>query len=258
MKYTIPTFLIVISLFLFIQIIGLAINNYYLNSELPYGLKPPEVKEAASPWFFIGMIIIATAIIVLLNKLRIKLFMLLWYVLAITSCIAVSLSTILTPWAALVVALVLVLLKLKGDIFTHNIAEILTYGGVVAIFAPMLDLWSAFILLIIMSIYDYIAVFVTKHMINLAKIQQEYGILTGIVVRYKNEVAFLGGGDIAFTLLFAVAVLKQFGIASALFSIFGATILIGLLMLIGQKKKYYPAMPFVTAGSIAGLLISLI
>ncbi|MCD6576069.1 MAG: hypothetical protein J7K73_02840 [Nanoarchaeota archaeon] len=258
MKYSLETALIILSLFLVTQLVGLWVNNTYLNSELPYGLQPPKEKEI-SPWFFVGMIIIASLLFIFMSKLKFELLMKVWFFIAVTSCIAVSLGTILSEWIALIIAAVIAILKFKErDIYTHNLGEILLYGGLVALFAPMLSFWSMILLLVIMSIYDYVAVFITKHMISLAHLQEKLGIFTGLLVINKNEVAILGGGDIAFTLLFAVVVLRTFGMASALLSIFGATLFIAILMIIGKKKKYYPAMPFVTAGSILGLIISMI
>jgi presenilin-like A22 family membrane protease len=257
MKYSIPTLTAVVALFLTIQLVGLAVNNIYLSHELPYGLQPPEVNKEISPWYIVGVLITLTFAIILLKRIKMKILLKFWYFLAITTCVSVTLAAFLNPWVAAAIALVIVIIKMnEKDIYVHNLTEILTYGGVVALFAPMLDLWSGIVLLIIMSIYDYIAVFITKHMIRLAKAQQEEGIISGILVINKNEYAMLGGGDIAFTLLFAVVVLKRFGVINALFSIFGATLFVIILALIGQKKKYYPAMPFITAGSLLGLALS--
>lgn len=259
MKYSILTITIVLSLFLITQFIGLAANNIYTESELPYGLQPPSVEPKFSPWFFLSMIVIISILFFAMRRFKLEFLMKTWFFIAITICISVTLSAFIDSWIAVIVALSIVLLKFKErDIYMHNLGEILMYGGVVALFAPMLNFWAVIILLIGMSIYDYIAVFITKHMIGLAKMQEELGIFSGLVVVNKDDVAILGGGDIAFTLLFAVIVLKQFGILSALLSIYGATLFITILMIIGRKKRYYPAMPFVTAGSLLGFLISLI
>lgn len=259
MKYSIPTFLTILTLFLITQFVGLTANEIYLSSKLPYGLEPPKVEQNTSPLFFISMIVVVSVVFIVMQKLRFRILMKAWFFIAITTCIAVTLSAFIKPWIAIILSLVIVVMKMKErDIYIHNLGEILVYGGVVALFAPILNFWTALILLILMSIYDYIAVFITKHMINLAKMQGELGIFSGLMVRNKDEIAILGGGDIAFTLLFAVVVLKQFGMISALLSIYGSALFITILMIIGKKKKYYPAMPFVTAGSLLGFIISLI
>jgi presenilin-like A22 family membrane protease len=160
---------------------------------------------------------------------------------------------------AIVAAAVITLLKFKEtDIVTHNLGEILLYGGIVALFVPMLNLFAVTLLLIIMSVYDFIAVFITKHMVSLAKMQESLGIFSGIIVVNKDEVAILGGGDIAFTMLFASVVLRDFGSMPALLAVYGAALGILALIIIGEKKKFYPAMPFVTIGCLLGYGLSMI
>jgi presenilin-like A22 family membrane protease len=44
----------------------------------------------------------------------------------------------------------------------------------------------------------------------------------------------------------------------ALITVAGSTLALFLLFYYSQKGKFYPAMPFISAGSIAGLLIALL
>jgi presenilin-like A22 family membrane protease len=74
----------------------------------------------------------------------------------------------------------------------------------------------------------------------------------------KDEVAILGGGDIAFTMLFSSVLLRDFGSLPALLAVYGAALGILALIIIGEKKKYYPAMPFVTIGCLLGYGLSMI
>lgn len=85
----------------------------------------------------------------------------------------------------------------------------------------------------------------------------------------KVNVAILGGGDIVFPIITAGVILKTFGFnslnlfgaiwlipLSSLFVILGATIGLGYLLLFSEKKKFYPAMPFITAGILLGMILS--
>jgi presenilin-like A22 family membrane protease len=259
MKYSIFTIAIIMSLFLIGTIFGLYVNKQYLTKELPYGIEPPQIEQKNSPWYVIGAVLFATGLILLARKFRFEMLMKIWFYFAFTICVAVTLSAFVEGWIAFILAGLLVLLKFKeADLFVHNLVEILLYGGLVALFAPIFSMWSVAVVLVMISVYDIIAVFVTKHMITLAKFQEKLGIFAGFLVENKNEVAILGGGDIAFTLLFAAVVLKSYGWFNALFVIYGAAIAITVLMIIGEKKKYYPAMPFVTAGSVLGFLLTII
>jgi presenilin-like A22 family membrane protease len=259
MKYSWASIGIIIFLFLIAQFVGLAVNQHYTGAELPYGLQPPDIKAEFSPWFFVAMIIGVSVLFFVMRKFKFKFLMKAWFFIAFVVAVSVSLSVFMESWIAFIVAVSLILLKFKiKDTYVHNLGEILIYGGIVALFAPILNLLAVIILLILISIYDFIAVFITKHMIGLAKMQSEMGIFAGLVSVYKNEVAILGGGDIAFTLLFAAVLLKEYSMLTAIFAILGATVGLVSLMIIGKKKKFYPAMPFITIGALIGFALTLI
>jgi presenilin-like A22 family membrane protease len=110
------------------------------------------------------------------------------------------------------------------------------------------------------------AVWKSKHMIKMAKFQAKSGMFAGLLFPYvipvkggakkkKNaglRTAILGGGDIGFPLIFAGVILKHMGFIPALVVVlFTALALFGLLTL-GSKKKFYPAMPFISIGCLVG------
>ena len=169
----------------------------------------------------------------------------------------------------------------------QNITELFVYGGLAAIFVslfknPQWGVFWAFILLLIISIYDIIAVLKTKHMIKLAKFQTKSKIFAGLLVPYKKiekpktkmaklkktkvKIAVLGGGDIAFPLIFAGAVMQKLMITNPEWIGFLKTLIIPLcvtfallfLLIRGQENKFYPAMPFLSIGCFVGYLIILI
>jgi presenilin-like A22 family membrane protease len=187
------------------------------------------------------------------------LFLKLWFVIAFILCTAVSLSIFIPSWMALIVSVVVILLKLREpDLYIHNLGEILIYGGAVAVFTPLLTLVSVVVIMIAISFYDFVSVFITKHMITLAKTQKEEGIFAGLVVRFKDEMAILGGGDIAFPMLFASVVMREVSVIPAIFIIYGAALGLIMLIIFGKRKKYYPALPFITLGSFLGFGLGLL
>lgn len=65
--------------------------------------------------------------------------------------------------------------------------------------------------------------------------------------------AILGGGDIAFPLLFSGAIMKYTGtFTSPIIISVCAAIALFLIYRFGKKDKYYPAMPFITLGCLIG------
>ncbi len=69
----------------------------------------------------------------------------------------------------------------------------------------------------------------------------------------KMRTAILGGGDIGFPLIFAGVVLKELGLWQSLVIPFFAAGALLLLLLIADERKFYPAMPFISAGCFLGL-----
>ena len=162
-------------------------------------------------------------------------------------------------------------------------------------------------MLVIISIYDIIAVWKSKHMVKLANFQTDQKVFAGLFIPYsikkngreiktkvhwakksagksirsvsqkgmppppkpkdsnlmdkskvkavKAKNAILGGGDIGFPLLFAGAVMKAFGFGSALIIVALTTVALTFLLFKAEKDKFYPAMPFISAGCFLGLLV---
>jgi presenilin-like A22 family membrane protease len=122
-----------------------------------------------------------------------------------------------------------------------------------------MSIFAASVLLTLISIYDAIAVWKTKHMIKLVKFQAKAKLFAGLLIPYdKKKTAILGGGDIGFTLLFSGVVLTKMGFLSAIIVSLTTSIALFLLFIFSKKRKFYPAMPFLSIGCFIGLLISLL
>ena len=201
------------------------------------------------------------------------------------------------PVALLSVAIALPLAFNKTfnqNMIVHNLTELFIYPGIAAIFVPILNIWTGIVLLIAISIYDIYAVWKSKFMQKLAKFQiQQLKIFAGFFVPYMRRedrvkiqklrslaskgrkekrvaeqklkksrirvnLAILGGGDVAFPLIFAGILLRASGLIPALIVVLFSTISLLLLFVFAKKGKFYPAMPFLSAGCIAGWLVSLL
>jgi presenilin-like A22 family membrane protease len=194
---------------------------------------------------------------------------------------------------ALILSLALAFLKVfKQNFIIHNLTELLIYPGIATIFVSILSFWSMMILLILISAYDIWAVWHSGIMQKMAKYQiNKLKLFSGFFVPYvskklrlklklmkksklknkkiKVNLAILGGGDVTFPIITMGVVLmtqsvnlpfglKPFigGIFPALSVIFGATLGLALLFIFSEKKKFYPAMPFISAGIFFGLILS--
>ncbi len=258
MKYSWTTIMMLIALFLFAEFFGLFINRQYIKKELPYGLEP--AKEEFSVGYLLSAIIVFTIIYFLLIRLKIGYVIKLWYVLAIFVCSLITFNSFMDSFLALISAFIIVILKMsnKFGLVFHNITEILVYAGIIPLFSPMFNITGIIMLMIILSIYDIISVFGTKHMIKLVKTQRKLKMFAGLIIQYKDESAMLGGGDVIFPLLFASVINMRVGAIPSIFSIYGATLGLLSLIFIGKKGKFYPAIPFIATGQIIFFLTSLI
>jgi presenilin-like A22 family membrane protease len=159
----------------------------------------------------------------------------------------------------------------------HNFTELFVYGGLAAIFVPIINIKFALVLLLAISAYDMFAVWKTKHMVKLARFQTKTRLFAGLLVPYKAQLTpskakakklktakakiqtgVLGGGDMAFPLIFAGAVMQQTTFLNALVISLTAALALLILLIRSRKGRFYPAMPFITAGCIIGYVIGMV
>ncbi len=160
----------------------------------------------------------------------------------------------------------------KPSVLIHDVVIILGLAGAASILGLSFDPKIVIVLLVIFSIYDFIAVYKTKHMIKMAKEMIEKGAILGLIIPIKvldfreslkevkpgGKFLILGGGDVVFPLLLAISlipegILKSFIIA--LFALFG--LFVSYWLFISQKNRQpIPALPPIALFSIIGYLIT--
>ena len=280
-------------MFLATQFIGLFVINT-LGDELPFGLQTPDDQPTPTFLSIIFSFALAFAAIFILMKYKWKMIIRLWFFLVITLALAISINAILKLTTltnisaiAMAIAIPLAFFKIfKPNMYIHNATELLIYPGIAAIFVPILNPTSIIALLILISIYDAWAVWKSGIMQKMAKFQMEEVKIFGgflitsmsdkvraqiknIKLKYKNKkmpktiknkkykvnLAILGGGDVIFPIITAGVFMKAYGLTPALFIIFGSFAGLLSIFLTSKKGKSYPAMPYITTGIFAGLLL---
>ena len=293
MKHNIKITLILLIMFLVTQFIGLYVVNHYSNPEnpLPYGMETPEIQDNSDfytslfPSIIIAFII-AVVLLILFTRFKLDFIMRLWFFVVVLIALGIFLSSILPQEKyislfALLFALPFALIKVyRRNILIHNLTELVIYPGIAAVFVPLLNLWTVTILLILISFYDMWAVWHSGIMQKMAKYQiTQLKIFSGFFIPYiskkqraelvkikkenpkkletikvKANIAILGGGDVIFPIITAGVMLQTFGFLAALFVIIGALLGLSYLFFLEEKKKFYPAMPFITIGIFLGIL----
>ncbi len=267
------------------------------------------VEEYDDPWPILYLIIgvtIGTLLLLVLIKFRQIQLWKLWFFLAVFLAQAVAFGVVLSQLVALILAFVLGLLKVyKPNPWVHNITEVFMYAGIAVLLVPNFTPFWVISLLLVVSLYDAWAVWRSRHMIKLAEFQKSSDVFAGLLVPKKTKIpkpikksasktakkvkippqhvpppkmgghAILGGGDIAFPLIFAGVFVEDMLLKGAVASgltitssvrnlalVHGAVILLGalvalaLLFFYAKKDRYYPAMPYITAGCLAGWLVT--
>lgn len=294
MKHNLKVTIVILAMFVVSQFIGLYVINHYNVQEnpLPYGMETPQAeKESDFYTSFLPSIIIAfifaIVLLIILTRFNFGFILKIWFFVVMLIAIGIFFNTFFPneqyfPYIALIFALPLALIKVfKRDFLVHNLTELVIYPSIAAVFVQLLNFWTVIALLVLISIYDMWAVWRSGIMQKMAKYQiNELKVFSGFFVPYiskKNrmklkeasksnsksksgnvrvDMAILGGGDVVFPIITAGVMLNQFGFMPALLVIIGATLGLGYLLFFAEKKKFYPAMPFITAGIFLGILIS--
>ncbi len=237
--------------------------------------------------------IIAIFLFFFLAKFKIEFILKLWFFVVVVIALSITIFSITRnfdkfifgiPLIAVLIALPLAIIKIfRRNFLVHNFTELLIYPGIAAVFVPLLNIYTVIGLLVLISIYDMWAVWHSGIMQKMAKYQiNKLKIFSGFFVPYvskqmktkikkwkktmkktelkkkkiKINIAILGGGDVIFPIITAGVMLKTLGLIPAILVILGATLGLASLFFFSEKKKFYPAMPFITVGIIVGIVLS--
>lgn len=292
MKHPWTTTASLILLFLISQVIGLSLLYTSLNVYVTDGTQQvlyedtalgerPALEGASSLIFLIAGVAIGTAMLLLIIRWKALHLWKLWFFLAVLLALTIAFGVLIPFWHAFILALILAGWKvMRPNAIIHNSTEIFMYAGIAILIVPLFDLTWAIVLLVLISIYDVIAVWHSKHMVKMAEAQTKSNLFAGLYLPKKGPkvklgekvttkksggAAILGGGDIAFPLLFAGVVMKWLiermghppftALLVSLTVAFTTAAALFLLFYFAKKDRYYPAMPFLTAGCFLGLLI---
>jgi presenilin-like A22 family membrane protease len=217
MKHNTKITIILVTMFIITQLIGLfVISIYHINGNpLPFGMEPPEKVENIQGTGFLGTLltafVFAILIFFLLTKFKAEKFIRVWFFLVTTLAIGLALKAIsffvfkkdillgsIIPIQSNLsfISIIIVLLALplayikifKKDLIVHNLTELIIYPGIAAVFVPILGILGIIILLLVISLYDIWAVWKSKFMQKMAKYQiNNLKIFAGFFIPYTTK-----------------------------------------------------------------------
>lgn len=290
--------MVLITLFFAItQIIGIFTGSVLLSKSLVY----EEINElSVAPTFitsdqnsplnalvFLLYVVLGAILIIILSRFYQGL--LLYKIIELTVLSAASAITFFAflLWIGMSVFNALLLGSITGFALAtlkfyrpefQNLAAIISSAGVGALFGFSLGFIPILIFVVLLSLYDYIAVFKTKHMLVLAKElssrQLSFSVTAKSIppklkkekmkdyierVEKEGERIDLGTGDLAVPVMLSVSSL-EIGHNAPIYAISvagGATIsLIVLLYFLSRKRVVLPALPPLSLGGLTFLLIA--
>ncbi len=265
------------------------LENVTITPQLPYGMQPPSgLSTQVSLTSILISFFIAISLIFILMRIRADMFIRIWFFLVVIIALIISFNSIfnyiplLGKYASIIAVIIAIPLAVytnfRRNILIHNLTELLIYPGIAAVFVPILNIWAIVILLFIISAYDIYAVWHAGFMQKMAKYQMNtLKLFAGFFVPYiqkkdrdristmsvaqkkkariKVSLAILGGGDVVFPIIAAGVFMQKYGLASGLLISVFATLALLLLFIFARKGKFYPAMPFLTAGILVGIAL---
>ncbi len=114
-----------------------------------------------------------------------------------------------------------------------------------------LDVLPVLVFVVLISAYDFVAVFMTKHMVVLAERMSERKASLTVNFKHKKQQVMLGSGDFVVPLVLSVSLLHHYGIFVAAAAALGAGLgLASLLWLMERKRGYYPGLPPIVFGEL--------
>ncbi|MFC2022970.1 hypothetical protein ACFLTL_02310 [Chloroflexota bacterium] len=262
-------------------------NNIYVPAQGPPEIVTLWPTAEATPWtalgpiliyFFavivvIGVVLFLVPVSVLRSILRalftlifswgLFVLLILWLPIPVTAIISVATGLVwfLTP-----------------RVWLHNLLMIAAMVSLGVVFGRIISPWTAMVLLLVLAVYDLLAVRF-GYMMWMARKLSSTDSLPAFVLPWntsgwksslkkldlmaeeahaEREYSILGGGDIGFPLLLAAAVYFGYGFSSAV--LMAAFMLIGLIAAYGIQSAFLkgrpmPALPPIAALAMMGLLI---
>jgi len=273
----------VLSIFLIVQLLGLFVgmNLITLTGQVKeiedIGVSPFGENSYFNSLFLFGYVLFgAVALIFLIKIYKGDLIFKLMEFMVVTSASTIVFFVFILFIIGIVnSSIAMVLALLFGIMFgiikfvkpeLRNIAAVISSAGVGAIFGYSMGLLPLLFFAILLSGYDYVAVFISKHMISFAKSFSKRNLSFSIKAKSrqtksiqvpssddpnvqvtkivpKNQLE-LGTGDLVIPLMLVVAGFKVGGILLSLLIIIASFIgLIWVLNYVQKKKTFLPALP---------------
>jgi len=250
-------FVQLIALFLIVQFIGLLTAINLVNQEVKVTIITENPEEPINAIGLFAYILVITAVILLL----IKFLPSYWIFKVIESMALISTSfivfaAIFTDFIGVLGAVFILFIRNKypKSIVSKNVSSAIASSGAGALIGISLGLIPILLFIALLSVYDLIAVFKTKHMVKMAKHIVKQNLAFTFALPTRVHVFELGTGDLVIPLVVASSIIRFWDALLPIKILIAALVLfaslVGLIwtLEISQKKigRPLPALPLQT------------
>lgn len=202
------------AIFFITQTIGLLVADTLIREEVTVTIVTDNPQDVSNSVGLLGYILAGTAfLLVLIKVLKDRL---LFLVLKAVESIAIfGTSTIVFSafYDSIIVVVPALALVVARNIFYKNLllrnfSSVIATAGAGALIGVSLGIFPIIVFLAVLSVYDYVAVFKTKHMVVLAKSITKKNLSFTYALPTKEHTFELGTGDLVMPLAFASSVLS--------------------------------------------------
>jgi len=273
-KLKFPLFLRILLLFGLTQLAGI----YAAYKFLP-ALGPAQPARISGFSFYDFAILVILVLFLIFIVRRFKSVSSVFFKVFLTFVVFAGAQEMLAIWfspfiSAFIAVLLLILFWLFNNVFLQDLVMVLTFAGVGAVLGISLAPGTVILILVILSFYDIIAVYKTRHMVELAEAMIQSRAIFGFVVPatfggFKERMAqvapgeqfmILGSGDVILPLLLSASLVRISLNQSVIVAFFSALGLFLMHLIFTNQKIRRPmaALPPIALATIIGYLISLL
>lgn len=211
--------------FVIVNVLGLIVGHSIIQENLQTTIINDNPDDVINSFGLIAYMLVGTLFILL----AIKFFpdKLLYWVLKGMEVLALIVTAFITFWGILgntpfvgmdlvepiaillAVALITIRIFLPQYLIWRNISSIVATVGVGSLLGASIGVLPVIIFLVLLAIYDYIAVFKTKHMVTMAKAVAKKNLSFTFALPTPKHQFELGTGDLVMPLVFSVSVLHD-------------------------------------------------
>lgn len=235
----------------------------------PTGINPSDV----------GVFVIVLVVIWLMSRIPKAAGVMFWIFLSlliISGTQIVVAPFTLFPWNTLIPFIVVLLFLIARNVLFHDIAIVLAIAGMGAIIGLQITPTVAVLAFVILSFYDIIAVYKTRHMVRMAEGMIRSGAIFGFIIpntfkgffasrreaqaRIGEDFMILGSGDIGLPVIFVSTLVRQSlaGAVVVAIAALAGLLLTHILFMSQTKRQPMAALPPIATMTILGYVLSLL